>query len=351
MLKIIHANNSKQWDKIVKSFKEYDVYYLNGYAKSFQVHGDGTPLLFYFEYGNTRAINVVIKKDISEEKHFIGKIEKNSYFHLSTPYGYGGWIIEGETGIKKLDEEYIEYCLENNIVSEFMRFHPFIKSYNLLKSFYDIKKLGNVINIDIKDDDLILKNMKSKDRNMITKAKKNGVIIFYDKAEDIIHKFINMYNETMERKNASAYYFFNKSFFNNLLAKLKNNYVIAYAEKDNIIVAMAIILFANNNLHYYLASSRKEYQIYAPSNLLIYNIACWGNENGYNRFLLGGGINGQEDGLYKFKKAFNKNGDESFYIGRKTFDKQRYEELLNIRKKHDSDFDMNNSYLTQYLAD
>lgn len=93
-LKVISINESYEWDCIVKSFKNYDIYYLSGYAKAFQLHNDGDPLLIYFENETTRAMNVVMKNDIAKNKHFGANIEENKYFDLSTPYGYGGFIVD-----------------------------------------------------------------------------------------------------------------------------------------------------------------------------------------------------------------------------------------------------------------
>ena len=352
MFKVIDIYSPEQCDKIVKSFKEYDVYYLSGYVKSFQIHGDGTPLLFYFEHGDTRAINVVIKKDISEEKHFIGKIEKNSYFHISTPYGYGGWIIEGEKGIKKLDEEYIEYCLENNIVSEFVRFNPLIRSSVLSYNIYDVKKKGNLIILNTKSNDIIWKNISRRTRTKINKTNNLGVKINLSSNIDKINEFIELYKKTMDRNKAVDYYYFNKFYFYELLKGLKNNFIFVEAVYNNILVASSIMIYANKMMTYHLGGSLIIDRLINPVCLAFYETAKWCLENDIFYFLLGGGIGGsEEDGLYRFKKAFNKNGDESFYIGKKIFDKQKYEELLNIRKKYDSDFDMNNSYLIQYLAD
>ncbi len=46
MLKIFHLENSNEWNEIVKSFKDCDDYYLNGYAAPFAMHGYGELLLF-----------------------------------------------------------------------------------------------------------------------------------------------------------------------------------------------------------------------------------------------------------------------------------------------------------------
>ena len=96
MLKVFTVAQSEQWDSIVLSFGEYDVYWLSGYVKAFELHGDGEATLFLYEDEKTRGINVVMKRDVAKDERFKGKIEEGQYFDFATPYGYGGWIIEGE---------------------------------------------------------------------------------------------------------------------------------------------------------------------------------------------------------------------------------------------------------------
>lgn len=48
MIQIYDMTQRKEWDEIVCSFAEYDVYYLSGYVRVFDIHGDEEPqLLFY----------------------------------------------------------------------------------------------------------------------------------------------------------------------------------------------------------------------------------------------------------------------------------------------------------------
>ena len=61
MLSVITVDQISKWNDIVRSFKDYDVNYLNEYARAFQLNGEGEPLLFYYEENCTRAINVVMK--------------------------------------------------------------------------------------------------------------------------------------------------------------------------------------------------------------------------------------------------------------------------------------------------
>ena len=55
MIKIYSIKETSQWDEIVLSFSKHDVYYLSGYVKAFQIHGDGEPQLLFYEEGYLRV--------------------------------------------------------------------------------------------------------------------------------------------------------------------------------------------------------------------------------------------------------------------------------------------------------
>ena len=84
-------------------------------------------------------------------------------------------------------------------------------------------------------------------------------------------------------------------------------------------------------MHYHLSGSLHEYRSLAPSNLLLYKAALWGCEQGYRIFHLGGGLGSDEDPLYKFKAAFNRNSDYRFAVGKTIIDKYAYDELMRLR--------------------
>ncbi|GAE88919.1 hypothetical protein [Acetivibrio straminisolvens] len=49
MVFFVNIDDNNKWDNIVKGFKNFDVYYLSGYVKAFQTHGDGEPKLFFMK--------------------------------------------------------------------------------------------------------------------------------------------------------------------------------------------------------------------------------------------------------------------------------------------------------------
>lgn len=336
MIKAYTLEKMEQWDEIVKSFQNYDTYWLSGYVKAFKIHGDGEPLLIVYEGKLTRGINVVFKRDVSKDKNFIGKLEEGRYYDFATPYGYGGWIIEGD-GIDTLFKEYEAWCKNEGIISEFVRFHPLVGNHENASESYEVIQLGEVITMDLTSPEVIWANITSKNRNMIRKAQKNGIKIYRGQYPEIYKVFREIYNGTMDKDEADDYYYFGDGFYESVLSDLSQNAQVFYAVFENRIIAASIMLSANGYMNYHLSGSLREYQHLAPTNLLLYEAALWGCANGCKTLYLGGGVGSGEDNLYKFKKSFYREDDlKHFYIGKKIYKENIYQELVNMRKDVDN---------------
>ncbi len=314
------------------------------------VHGDGEPFLLDYQDNSTHFCYVVMKSDIALFPKFFGKLEQGVLFDYETPYGYGGPLCEGsisESSQNAFVSEIKAYAAQNGIVSQFVRFHPLLSNEKLMPLAFETRYLRDTIFIDTESPELIMKNMDSKNRNMVRKAIKNGVTIERKPISDY-SAFLSMYEETMQKDNADDYYIFKKDYFESQLA-LKNNACIFYAMKDNKPIAGAIMYYNDMYLHYHLAGTHTEYRKYSPSNLMLYEAACWASEKGIKQFHLGGGMNA-DDNLFGFKKQFNKNGRLPFVIGRTIFNQEKYDYLISLRKALDTEFDFNNNRMIQYRA-
>lgn len=345
MLTVYSLHQAIEWDTIVRSFNKYDIYWLSGYVKAFQIHGDGKPLLLYYENNETRGINVVMKRDVVLNPHFQGKLIPNTFFDFSSPYGYGGWLIEGYE-IAQLFIDYEQWCIENGIVSEFIRFHPVLENHIEVAEYYDIVTLGNTVTLDLVSPEVVWANLTSKNRNVIRKAKKNDIKIYHGHNPEIYEIFREIYNSTMDKDNADEYYYFGSDFYKSILEDLPQNAQVFYAEYSGKIIAASIILMVNGRMNYHLSGSLKEYSTLAPTNLLLYEAALWGCANGCKTFYLGGGVGSKEDNLFKFKKAFYRGENlKKFHIGKKIFKQEMYDELVNMRDGVSAD-----GYFPKYRA-
>lgn len=343
-IEIININQNKLWDDVVKAFVNHDVYYFSSYAKCFQNHGDGEPILVYYNTNNLRCICVYMKRCIPDT---------DKYYDIITPYGYGGFLFNGDANKENMEHfisDFRMFMQENNIVTEFVRYHPQIRNADIMRDISNVINLGKTISIDLSSPEVIWQNIDSKCRNMIRKAEKSGVVIKHSKDKPLLDNFMSIYNETMNKDSAIQYYYFKKEFYELIYNELHDNYEMFYAEVDGKIVAMSIILFANNKMHYHLSGSLSEYRNFAPTNLLLYKAACWGCEQEFMTFHLGGGLGSKEDNLYKFKVAFNKKSDNTFSIGKTIFNHTIYNMLVNKRVENDKQFDINSAFFPLYRA-
>ncbi len=343
MIKAFSLQQSVKWDEVVKTFADYDVYYLSGYVKSFHIHGDGTPYLLYYEENGLRAMYVYMRRTTVIE----------GVYDSITPYGYGGVLFEGDTSEANQQafwQAYLDEMAKEYIVDNFVRYHPVLKNAVLMKSISNVIDLGKTIAMDLSSPGLIWENIHSKNRNMIRKAEKNDIVIEHGQGMDLFDKFIKIYNATMDKDNAEEYYYFKRPFYESIHNDLRNNYEIFYARLEDKIIAMSIIIFANGRMNYHLSGSDFEYRNLAPSNLLLYKAALWGCEQGFKTFHLGGGVGSGEDNLYKFKAAFNKISNYQFSIGKQVFDQEKYDELVRIRRESDPNFDETSHYFPLYRS-
>lgn len=343
MIKIIALSDSVEWDKIVRSFSEYDVYYLSGYVKAFYLHGDGEPFLLFYEAEHLHALYVYMRRTT---------LLPGVYDSIS-PYGYGGVLFEGddcEENKAVFWREYLTAMKHEHIVDNFVRYHPVLKNAEPMKSISQVIDLGKTVAFDLASSDVIWNNIISKNRNMIRKAEKNGVEIHHGKEVSLFSDFKRIYNATMDKDHADKYYYFEDAFYESVHRDLYDNYEMFYAVYEGKIIAMSIIIFANCQMHYHLSGSLLEYRHLAPSNLLLYKAALWGCEQGFMTFHLGGGVGSGADNLYKFKAAFNKMSDYQFSIGKQVFDQEKYNELVKKRMESDPNFDEASSFFPLYRS-
>lgn len=342
------------WDATVRSFSNYDVYYLRGYLMAFYIHGDGEPVLFYYESATMRGIYAAMKRDVADSHFFSGRISKGSYYDLVSPYGYGGFLLDGQISddsLKLLYDEFLQLMNENNIVCNFTRYSPVLKNAIPMKKIFNVIDLGKTVAMDLASEDLIWSNIIGKCHNKINKAKRRGLTVYHSNEDFGLYKtFMEIYKETMDHDDAVDYYYFSEDFYRSIHEDLHDEYELFYVEFEGKIIAMAIMLFANGYMHYHLSGSLVEYRNMAPTNLLLYEAALWGCQKGLKLLHLGGGVGSGDDSLYIFKMSFNKNSDFQFSISKDVFDHEKYDELVKIRQESDGQFNAESSFFPLYRA-
>ena len=344
MINILTIENTEDWDKCVKKIDNYDVFYLSGYLKAFQLQGSGEPLLIVYSDGEDYAVNAVFKRDIAEDKNFKGNLEKNRYFDLISPYGYGGFIgnVEKQT---KLMKEWNDFCRANRFISEFVRFNLFTEYKDYYTGCVESHTHNVVRDLTMELDDMWM-DFKPKVRKNVKKARNQGLEIILDDKGKYLDDFLRIYYGTMERTDAEEDFFFSKEFFNTLLT-MKENVMLFHVFYKGIVISTELVLYGSENCYSYLGGTDKNYFNVRPNDFLKYEIIKWAQNKGLKNFVLGGGY-GADDGIFQYKATFAPHGIKDFFIGKKIFDKYMYKKLCIIANVKYDDASTADGFFPQY---
>lgn len=323
------------WDRVVESFPCHDVYFLHGYSLPFSHYGDGVPFLFYLASANGRVAYPFMERDVAECPNLRGRIEPGRYRDISSAYGYGGPLYEaaaapGDLAPLRRDfcSAFSEYCAGRCILAQFDRFYPLFRNHLLLEGYSELAGIRKTVRMDLSDPDGIWGEMEPSCRNMIRKARKNGVSVLVDDDPATLAAFVDLYQQTMRRNGTVPYYMFSTAFFRDALDCLGEKIFIANAYHGGKIIASSLFLRGRDCLHYHFSGSDPEFKSLQATSLLLHETALFGAAQGMKAFHLGGGFQSQDDSLFRFKRGFSRREPLDFFIGRKILDPMRYDELV-----------------------
>lgn len=321
-----------------------DIYFDENYGKLYEEIEQGKCTVFNYESKNGKIRNLFIKREVP-----ISLNDGLRYFDLITPYGYGGPVIlqcgyDRQILVREYVKSFGEYCEKENIVSEFIRFHPLVKNADDFRQVMDVEDIRYTIgtNLRISADPISSEFSKSCKKN-IRRSLKNGVRYSIEEAPDSIQEFMTFYYKTMDRNNATEYYYFDEKYFANLVKYFKKILICVKVFWNGILIAMNICFAYGEYVHIHLSGTMTEYLHMHPTYILRYAICQWAFKNGYKLVHHGGGrSNADDDQLLGFKKQFGTNTRFKFSIAKNIWNKEVYEDLtrkhLNYDKKIESAF-------------
>lgn len=252
-----------------------------------------------------------------------------NHFDISSPYGYAGPYCSNATFFKEGEHEFLGYLKKQDVITEFVRYH-FIYNNKMLFSYNINNELNrSLIVMDLRRDweDIWTNEISMNNRNYTRKLQKDGYKFEIDDTFNSIEEFIQMYHATMIHANASEQFFFDHSYFIQLVSKLKDKIRLARVTKDNITYSTVLFFISGTISHYYLMGRNLDYPKIPATILLYIEVAKWAKEHGMNFINMGGGAtNFSDDALFKFKKNYSKN-TIPFYIGKRIHNRDVYNQL------------------------
>lgn len=324
---VLSTQESSEWFNSVKHLPQSDIYFYPEYHRAYELNGDGKAYAFMVENQNeilfypflVRPIEKINSKPVGE-----------SWYDIETVYGYSGPLCTtaDTTFLREAWSVFDEWCGENRIIAEFVRFNPLMENHRYMDESCTVMldRETIVINLNCSEEEL-WKNYPSVQRNMVRKALKKGLVCEDMSVTENLSSFQQLYDDTMTHVKAGEYYNFSAPYFDCLCNALGERMKLFVVRHKDRIIAAALFLLYGERIHYHLAGSDADYKKFAPNNLLLHTVAQWGQERGFRHLHLGGGRTPEPgDRLFRFKSGISKLR-VPFYTGQRLHNQNVYESL------------------------
>jgi hypothetical protein len=325
MLEIIPIDEAGKWDAIVRSMPAYDFYHLAAYHR---LDATGKAFLLHYSSGNTALALPVILRNIAN----------SDYKDITSIYGYAGPLNKNADSISIDDfqQELKTYFDEQRIISAFSRLHPLLKQQNILTGLGTISDANLTVGIDLQLSETAQKQQYARSlKYQINRLKKKGFKIIQATTKNEIDAFIAMYIETMQRVQASDYYYFPAEYFYYFLSEIES--CIFLAEYQQEWVSGSLCTFTNGIMQAHLNATKSEFLAQSPLKLVLDTARLEGMTRGMDILHLGGGKGGLNDSLFAFKSRFSHQYFQ-FKVWKYIHNPIVYKELTQSKFISDSDF-------------
>ena len=285
-----------------------DIYFDKNYASLYADECDQV-LEFNFQQDDKIFRSILIAKPIVK----IGNNEiTDGFYDASSPYGYNGIATNSseQTFLDKAFEAFIYFCAEKKVIATFFRFHPFFDTNVFTSSLDFYTQECPVVYIDLlKDKEVRWSQYSAKTRNILRKCYKELIV----EESNSLDTFLPLYYQTMQKNQASDFYYFEKEYFEELIeiseVKLFN------VKRDDEIISSGFFFYSEDFVHYHLSANNTEFKKLNGNYMLLEHAADLGIRQKCKNFLLGGGRTSSiDDGLLRFKSKFSPSKLD-FFIG------------------------------------
>lgn len=257
-----------------------------------------------------------------------------SYYDIITPYGFSGPIILSGDPEKKqqlvevFEEQFGQYCAEHRIVTEYVRFSPWLKNRLDFQTLYDFRDNGFVQYIDLTGDDFFMDQFASVSRGQVRKAIKNNVEIEFDYTGKYAEEFYRLYMMTVEKNNIDPYYVFSVESLRKSFEAFAGKQFFLFAKHEGQFISASFILHHGDYVHYHLTANNPAYYSLSGNSLIVNEMCRWGVAHGKKQVQLGGA---PDERLYRFKRNFNRTTPLDLHMGKRIHDQRAYDELVEAK--------------------
>ncbi len=302
---------------VIDPYFNPDYLHLNQWIES------GEPVVLYAEQDNHAYWYSFMLRPLPDAVAVSG-------YDITSPYGFGGELFTGSATsekqrfLKQCQSRVIEWCQKNDVVAEFIRFHPLLKNHLKAPDSIQTHHVKTVCWFDLKQsEEQLWKNLHSQKRRYLKKIDTHDVQISDD--WHYLSAFSSLYAESMTQKQASQFYQFPSDFFEALENINDEQRWLRTLLHQGRPVGSALFLKHGEHVQYFLGANNQTAKERHLSAWLLFQTALDAKHDGYKTFTLGGGLS-ENDSLFRFKNQLTKT-TAPYYIGTRIHNAQKYEAI------------------------
>jgi len=340
LLSLEVAEERREWDALVNGSACADTYYRSGYVASYREEGSSIRGLVLGAKSRRYLLPLIFRPLAA-----LPFAPDASGFDVITPYGYGGilpldpGLISREDGVE-LVASLQAWCRFEGVVSCFIRLHSLEHQHLWFQGLNldgaELQYSGPTKSVELLewDEQQVIPTALPKGRREKMRWARRKLSLEICTCDEpaspaALEQFIAIYKGTMDRRQASGFYYFPDRYYRELARGLGRDMAIVVARAQEQPVAAALFFSDAKYAHFHLSGSTDEGRRLHASAVVILKGAQWARSRGCSRLHLGGGVT-PNDSLFEFKDSFGGKTFE-FYSLRVIGDQARYTDLLRRR--------------------
>lgn len=291
----------EHWNDVLEGLKLCDSQYYEEYAYMY-----GKARMFYFSKSGRNAFIIALLND--------------TYNDFETPYGYGSFYTDSydKSFMNDFFTAFENTCRDMGLIAGLIRFNPL---YRLPSAPFPIDRIRSIAIADRIPQ--YEKYISSSCRNMISRAGKLGLEIYFTKAREDYMDFHKIYKSRMIEKNAMQDLMFDTDYFLHMYSS--SLFQLCIARQNDTAVGGAVFIAKRGCMAYYHLSAVEDNSAFPGlSNLLLSEGLNMSRIMKCPCMMLGGGLtDSKDDSLLKFKMSFTDKMLD-YHIGKVIIDSKEY---------------------------
>jgi hypothetical protein len=281
----------------------HDFHQLPGYAELEADRLGGRATALVIEGPSAAALLPLIVRDLPDELGLAG-------LDARSPEAYPAPVFTSHEPafMAAAVEHFVAAMRERELVTAFIRLHPLLEApLEAYAAHAPIVEHGPTVWIDLELDEAAQwADYRSTHRNLIRRARREGLRVRFDDSCNQLDAFFGVYAETMERLDA-RWDDLGRDYLERLAAVLGSRGFLALVEHDEQVVAGGLFTRSCGIVEYHYGGTATAWLPSSPSRLMLDEVRRRCAALGDWRMHLGGGVGTREDALFRFKRGFSSN--------------------------------------------